>query len=216
MTVPETRKQLQCFLGFANFYRCLIMDSSRIASPLLQFTSTTRTFKWTPDADSAFDKLKRLFSYTPILCHSDPKCKFILEVDASDTGVGAVLSQRSPSDNKVHPCAFFSQCLSRAEKSYDMSNRELLAVKLALEKWCHWLEGTETPFSIWTDHTKLTYLRDAKRLTPRKAHWSLIFNCFNYILTFRLGSKNVKPDALSCLPLMFQTKKRPSFPGLHH
>lgn len=70
-------------------------------------------------------------------------------------------------------------------------------VKLALEDWRHWLEGTETPFLIWTDHKNLTYLRDAKRLTLRQARWSLFFNQFNYILTFRPGSKNIKPDALS-------------------
>ncbi|KAF7640746.1 hypothetical protein LDENG_00017690, partial [Lucifuga dentata] len=98
----------------------------------------------------------------------DPTCQFIVEVDASEIGVGAVLSQRSPVDQKLHPCAFFSRHLTTAESNYDVGNRELLMVKLALEEWRHWLEGAEHPFLVWTDH---------KNLAP--------------------GSKNVKPDALS-------------------
>ncbi len=64
-----------------------------------------------------------------------------MEVDASEVGVGAVLSQRSSSDEEIHPCAFFSHRLTLTEWNYDIGNRELLAVKLAMEEWCHWLEG---------------------------------------------------------------------------
>lgn len=92
----------------------------------------------------------------------------------------AVLSRRSPDDNKVNPCAFFSRHLYQAEINYDVDNHELLAVKLALKELCQWLEGTENPFFIWTDHKNLTYLRNAKQLTPRQARWSLLFNRFNY------------------------------------
>ncbi|KAJ8333796.1 hypothetical protein SKAU_G00411150 [Synaphobranchus kaupii] len=77
----------------------------------------------------------------PILCHPDPSHQFTIEVDASDTGVGAILSQRAALDNKLHPCAFFSRRLSSAERNYDVGDRELLAIKLALEEWRHWLEG---------------------------------------------------------------------------
>lgn len=69
-----------------------------------------------------------------------------MEVDALDTGVGAILSQHSHSDNKLHPCAFFSHKLDPPEQNYDVGNRELLVVVLALEEWGHWLEGTEHPF----------------------------------------------------------------------
>ena len=67
-----------------------------------------------------------------------PTLQFMVEADAFDTLVGAVLSQRSPSDHKFHPCAFFSRRLSPSERNYDMGNRKLLAVKLALEEWRHW------------------------------------------------------------------------------
>ena len=76
-------------------------------------------------------------------------------------GVGAILSQRSSVDQKVHPCAFFSRRLTRSERNYDIGNRELLAVKLDLEEWWHWLEGTSVPFVVWTDHRNLEYIRSA-------------------------------------------------------
>ena len=80
------------------------------------------------------------------------------EVDTSDIGVGAVLSQRTSGDNKLHPCAFFSKKLSPLERNYDVGNQELLAVKLVLEEWRHWLEGTDSPFTVWTDHESLAYM----------------------------------------------------------
>ena len=138
--------------------------------------------------------------YLPLLLsffHPDPSRQFIVEVDASDTGVGAVLSQRSPKDQRLHPCAYFSRRLSPAEVNYDIGNRELLAVVLALQEWRHWLEGAEHPFVVWTDHKNLSYLRTAKRLNSRQARWALFLGRFNFVLTYRPGSRNVKPDALS-------------------
>ncbi len=97
----------------------------------------------------------------------------------------------------LHPCAAFSQKLSPAEKNYDIGNRELLAIKLALEEWRHWLEGAAHPFLVLTDHKNLQYLRDAKRLNPRQARWALFFNRFNFKILYRPGPRNVKADALS-------------------
>uniref|UniRef100_A0A8C6VZ26 Gypsy retrotransposon integrase-like protein 1 n=1 Tax=Nothobranchius furzeri TaxID=105023 RepID=A0A8C6VZ26_NOTFU len=194
---PETRKQLQRFLGFANFYRRFIKNYSQIASPLTQLTSVKVPFLWSPEADQAFNNLKTSFTQAPILTRPDTSLQFTLEVDASDTGVGAVLSQVSPTDHLLHPCAFFSRRLSSAEQNYDVGDRELLAIKLALEEWRHWLEGAEHPIIIWTDHKNLAYLKEAKRLNPRQSRWSLFFSRFTFIISFRPGSKNVKPDALS-------------------
>lgn len=85
---PESRKQLQWFLGLANFYRS---SGTTVASPV------------------AFLDLKNQFTEAPILIQPDPKLQFIVEFDASDTGVGAILSRHSNSDNKLHPCASFSR-----------------------------------------------------------------------------------------------------------
>uniref|UniRef100_A0A8C6P7M8 Gypsy retrotransposon integrase-like protein 1 n=3 Tax=Nothobranchius furzeri TaxID=105023 RepID=A0A8C6P7M8_NOTFU len=194
---PSSRKQLQRFLGFANFYRRFIRNFSQTAIPLTNLTSTNRPFVWSTEAEAAFQKLKKLFTNAPVLHRPDPQLQFTLEVDASDTGVGAVLSQVSPLDHRLHPCAFFSRRLTPTESRYDVGDRELLAVKLAIEEWRHWLEGAEIPFIIWTDHKNLVYLREAKRLNPRQYRWSLFFSRFNFQISYRPGSKNVKPDALS-------------------
>ena len=196
---PPTRKRLQQFLGFANFYRRFIRGYSQVAAPLTALTSIKTPFSWPPEAETAFRSLKLRFVSAPILVQPDPALQFVLEADASDTGVGAVLSQRSPSDHKLHPCAFFSRRLSPSEKNYDVGNRELLAVKLALEEWRHWLEGADQPFIVWTDHRNLAYIQSAKRLNSRQARWALFFGRFNFSLTYRPGSQNGKPDALSRL-----------------
>uniref|UniRef100_A0A8C7ZML9 Gypsy retrotransposon integrase-like protein 1 n=1 Tax=Oryzias sinensis TaxID=183150 RepID=A0A8C7ZML9_9TELE len=196
---PESRKQLQRFLGFANFYRRFIRDYSSIAAPLTKLTSVNSPFIWTQEAQAAFDKLKALFTSAPILIQPDPLRQFIVEVDASDSGVGAVLSQRESETGKLKPCAFFSRKLSAGERNYDMGNRELLAIKLALEEWRHWLEGADQQFIVWTDHKNLAYLRSAKRLNSRQARWCLFFDRFSFVITYRPGSRNIKPDALSRL-----------------
>ena len=82
----------------------------------------------------------------PILVHPNPETQLIAEVDASNVGVGAILSQRSAGDSKVHPCAFYCHRLSPAEQNYDIGNKELLVVKLALEEWRHWLRGLRYHF----------------------------------------------------------------------
>ncbi len=92
----------------------------------------------------------------------------------------------------------FSPTNSQAtEQNYDVGNRELLAMKLALEEWRHWLEGATRPFIVLTDHKNLEYLRSAKRLNPRQARWALFFTRFRFTVTYRPGTKNTKSDALS-------------------
>ncbi|KAK3506598.1 hypothetical protein QTP70_010865 [Hemibagrus guttatus] len=119
------------------------------------------------------------------------------KVDASTTAVGAVLSQQQGNPHKLLPCAFYSRKLNPAEVNYDIGNRELLAIKLALEEWRPWLEGAKHPFMVLTDHKNLEYLWDAKRLNPCQARWALFFTRFNFTISYRPGSKNVKADALS-------------------
>ncbi|KAI3354966.1 hypothetical protein L3Q82_004757 [Scortum barcoo] len=123
------------------------------------------------------------------------------KVDASDVGVGAVLSQRQGPDAHLHPCAFFSRCLTPAEANSTTwgTGNSSYAVKLALEEWRHRLEGAAEPFVVWTDHKNLAYIQSAKRLNPRQARWALFFSRFNFSLTYRPGSLNTKPDALSRL-----------------
>ncbi|KAK3548864.1 hypothetical protein QTP70_021272 [Hemibagrus guttatus] len=118
-----------------------------------------------------FTKLKQSFNTASILHHPEPESPFTVEVDASNTGIGAVLSQRVGGSSKLHPCAFYSRKLSTAERNYDMGNRELLFIKVTLEEWRHWLEGARHAFLVLTDHRNLefTSLWEVKRLNPCQA-----------------------------------------------
>ncbi|KAK3566607.1 hypothetical protein QTP86_001486 [Hemibagrus guttatus] len=157
---PTSVKELQRFLGFANFYRRFIRGYSSVTSPLTNLLrNKPKSLTWTPAAMQAFDTLKQAFTTTPLLVHPDPELPFVVEVDASTTGVGAVLSQQQEKPPRLHPCAFFSRKLNPAEANYDIGNRE----------WRHWLEGAKHPFTVLTDHKNLEYLQAAKRLNPRKA-----------------------------------------------
>ncbi len=197
---PSTLKELQRFLGFANFYRRFIRNFSTVAAPLTSMTKKgNQRLTWSHAAHQAFRTLKERFTTAPILHHPNPEQEFIVEVDASSTGIGAVLSQRQGDPPKLYPCAFFSRKLNPAEQNYDVGNRELLAMKAAFEEWRHWLEGARHPFTVLTDHQNLEYLKSAKRLNHRQARWSLFFTRFNFKVTYRPGSQNTKADALSRL-----------------
>ncbi len=197
---PVTVKELQRFLGFANFYRRFIRNFSTVAAPMTAMLKKGRQhLKWTPAAIAAFQKLKERFTTAPILHHPDPEREFIVEVDASSTGIGAILSQRHGNPPKLYPCAFHSRKLTPTEQNYDVGNRELLAMKAAFEEWRHWLEGAKHPFTVLTDHRNLEYLRSAKRLNHRQARWALFFTRFDFSVTYRPGTQNTKADALSRL-----------------
>ncbi|KAK3514050.1 hypothetical protein QTP70_002509, partial [Hemibagrus guttatus] len=191
------------FLGF-------IKDFSSITSLLTNLLrNKPKALTWTPAATQDFDTLKQAFTTAPLLVHPDPELPFVVEVDASTTGVGAVLSQQQGNPQKLHPCAFFSRKLNPAVVNYDIGNQELLAVKLALEKLRHWLEGAKHPFTILTDHKNLENLWAAKRLSPRQARWALFFTRFYFTISYRPGSKNVKADVLSRIHSLEITNKDP-------
>ncbi len=122
---------------------------------------------WSSSALKAFTELKSRFTSAPILHHPDPDLQFIVEVDASNIGIGVILTQRHDCPPKLHPCAYFSHKLSSAEQNYDVRNRELLDMKSAMEEWRHWLEGSKHPFVVLTDHNNFEYLQSAKRLKDR-------------------------------------------------
>lgn len=124
---PMTIKELQQFLGFSNFYRRLIKNYSITASPLTSLLRGKPSLQWNPEASSGFQRLKQTFVSVPVLVHPNPE-PFVVEVDASTTGVGAILSQQQGNPTAIHPCAFFLRKFSQAERNYDIGDRELLAI----------------------------------------------------------------------------------------
>ncbi|KAK3548969.1 hypothetical protein QTP70_022645, partial [Hemibagrus guttatus] len=133
---PTTVRELQCFLGFAIFYQRFIRNYSSIAGPLTSLLKgKPRRLVWNETAREAFVWLRTSFTTAPILCHPEPNLPFIVEVDASSSGIGAVLSQQRGTPEKLHPCAFYSRKLTMAKANYDVGNRELLSIKASLEEW---------------------------------------------------------------------------------
>ncbi len=145
-------------------------------------------------AEAAFTNLKSRFVSAPILIAPGPTHQFVMEVDASEVGgrCGSfpVLLPRTTRCTLV----LFFLIVCRPLNNYDIYNRELLAVKLPLEEWHHWLEGSGLPFSVWTDHKNLEYIRSAKRLNSRQL---VLFFSAVFIFPFPTVRipKNIKPDA---------------------
>ena len=194
---PSGLKAIQRFLGFVNYYRQFIPHYSTLVAPIVALTKKGANPKsWPPQAKKAFSALKSAFATAPVLSRPDPTKPFYLEVDASSVGAGALLMQKTTRGKSV-TCGFFSKTFSPAERNYSIGDRELLAIKLALEEWRHLLEGSVHPVNIYTDHKNLSYLQSAQRLNPRQARWSLFFARFNFRIHFRPASKNLRADALS-------------------
>ena len=166
---PTSKKEVQSFLGFTNFYRRFIEDFSHHARPLFDLTKSDTKWKWTTEEQSAFDSLKNAVTSAPILMSPDNSRPFRIEADSSDFATGAVLSQQSPDDEKWHPVAFLSKSLSPVERNYEIHDKEMLAIIRAMEEWRHFLEGAQHKFEIWTDHKNLEYFMTAKKLNRRQA-----------------------------------------------
>ena len=194
---PSTKKEVQSFLGFVNFYRRFIEGFSHIARPLFNLTKNDTVFRWSSDEQSAFDSLKSRVTSAPILALPDNSKPFRIEADSSDFATGAVLSQQSSDDDKWHPVAFLSKSLSPVERNYEIHDKEMLAIVRALEEWRHFVEGAEHRVEIWTDHKNLEYFMTAKKLNRRQARWSLLLARFDFVMHHRPGKTMGKSDALS-------------------
>ena len=191
---PTTVKGVQGFLGFANFYRAFIRNYSEISLPLTELTKKENPFKWTQEAQAAFEKLKKIFLKEPVLTSFDPEKESIIETDASGYAIGAVHMQYDE-DGHLHPCAFFSKKMIPAECNYQIYDKELLAIVKALEHWRAELQGKK--FLIVTDHKNLEYFTTTRKLSERQVRWAELLSQFDFEITYRPGKQAVVPDALS-------------------
>jgi RNase H-like domain found in reverse transcriptase/Reverse transcriptase (RNA-dependent DNA polymerase) len=130
---PTTKKEVQSFLGFANFYRRFIEGFLHHAKPLFELTKKDRKWSWGEEQQQAFDEIKGRVTSSPILCFADNSKPFRIEADSSDFVMGAVLSQQSDNDLKWHPIAFYLKSLNAVERNYDIHDKEMLAVMRSLE-----------------------------------------------------------------------------------
>jgi len=196
---PTSLTETQSFLGFANFYRRFIKDYSRIARPLTELTKKTRKWEWNGEAGKAFEELKKRFTTAPILAHFDPTKPVIIETDASDFTIGAVLSQRND-ENRLHPVAFHSRKFQPAEINYEIHDKELLAIVDAFKHWRRYCEGATHQIQVFSDNQNLEYFTTTKVLNRRQARWAQELAGIDFKIYYWPGTQNGKPDALSRRP----------------
>jgi transposase InsO family protein len=198
--VPKTVTDVQCFLGFANFYRRFIKDYSKVVTPLTRMTKKEGgkyvPFIWGPEQQAAFDLLKKAFTTAPVLRHFDYDREIIVETDASDYVSAGILSQYDD-DGVLHPVAFYSRKHSPAECNYEIYDKELMAIVRAFEEWRPHLEGSRHPIQVLSDHKNLEYFMSTKLLNRRQARWSEFLSRFDFRIIYRPGKAGGKPDALT-------------------
>ena len=141
---PKNVKDVQSFLGFANFYRRFIKNYSEIAAPLTALTRKDTLFTWWTSEEKAFKQLKVAFTQAPVLINLDPKEEILVETDASDFALGAVISQKGK-EGRWQPVAYHSRKLSPAELNYEIYDKELLAIVDAFREWKVYLQGSTFP-----------------------------------------------------------------------
>ena len=194
--VPTRVKDVQSFLGFANFYRRFIQGFSTLAQPLIALTRKDSPFCWTPTTQLAFETLKKAFTSAPVLLHPDLTKPFTIETDASDFAIGAILSQ-SDNNGILHPVAFYSRKFTPPEINYPVYDKELSAIIAAFEEWRPYLAGTQHRVQVVTDHKNLVYFTTTRILNRRQAQWSTFLADYDFEIVFRPGAQHGKADALS-------------------
>jgi len=190
--VPTNLKELRGFLGLAGYYRRFIKHYSLLSRPLTELLKKNVPFVWTPVTQQAFETLKLSLTSAPVLALPDFQHAFVLETDASDFGIGAVLMQNN------HPIAFLSQALSTRNAALSTYEKECLAIILAVEKWRSYLQAR--PFTIKTDHKSLLHLSDQKIHTKIQQKALLKLMDLDFTIVYKQGPTNQAADALSRQP----------------
>ncbi|WZZ53231.1 hypothetical protein YC2023_053338 [Brassica napus] len=192
---PRTVKDIRSFLGHAGFYRRFIMDFSKIARPLTRLLCKEAAFHFDEECMEAFKNLKNALISTPIVQPPDWDLPFEIMCDASDFAVGAVLGQKR--DKKSHVIYYASRTLDEAQAKYSTTEKELLAIVFAFEKFRSYLVGSKV--TVYTDHAALRHLLAKKDAKPRLLRWILLLQEFDLEIKDRPGVENGVADHLSRL-----------------
>jgi hypothetical protein len=181
---PTSVKQIRSFLGHAGFYRCFIKDFSKISRPLCNLLAKDTPFNFDEACHEAFQKLRSLLSSAPIMKPPDWSLPFEIMCDASDFAMGAVLGQRV--DKIPHAIYYASKTLMDAQVNYTTTEKELLAVVFALDKFRSYLLGSKV--IIYSDHAALRHLLAKKETKPRLIRWILLLQEFDIEIRDKKGT----------------------------
>ena len=192
--IPQDVTDICAIIGLGNYYRRFIKDYSKKVQPLVELTKKDVQFKWGKQEQEAFDTLRDALLGAGIVSHPQENGgTFILDTDASGTTVGCVLSQEQDGKEKV--IAYGSKALSRQERNYCVTDRELLAVRYFIEYYQQYLLGRK--FIVRTDHQAIRWLFSLKEPKDRIGHWLETLSRYQFLVEHHPGKKHGNADALS-------------------
>ncbi|RVX11516.1 Retrovirus-related Pol polyprotein from transposon 17.6 [Vitis vinifera] len=202
---PTTVKGVRQFLGHAGFYRRFIKGFSSLSKPLCELLAKDAKFIWDERCQHSFDQLKKFLTTTPIVRAPNWQLPFELMCDASDFAIGAVLGQRE--DGKPYVIYYASKTLNEAQRNYTTTEKELLAVVFALDKFRAYLVGSF--IIVFTDHSALKYLLTKQDAKARLIRWILLLQEFDLQIKDKKGVENVVADHLSRLVIAHNSHPLP-------
>jgi len=201
---PKTVKDVQSFLGLANYVRTYIPGCSKISTPLSELTKKDTPFKWGKEQQEAFQKIKDSIAENTMLRMFDRHLDTQIETDASDLAIGACLTQTVGKQRL--PIAFYSRKMAPAEQNYDIHDKELLAIVSALKHWRIYAEGAKN-LTVYTDHKNLLTFTTTKELNRRQVRWAQELGEYKFKILYTPGKDNVRADALSRRSDYMETKE---------
>ena len=194
---PKDVTELRSFLGLTTYYSKFLRNMAEVATPLYRLLHQDIPFRWTTRCQEAFEELKKLITTAPILGVPDlSQGCFIVDCDASQNSIGAVLSQIQ--DNQERPLYFWSQTLNKAQRNYCTTHKELLAMVEAVLRFHQYLAGA--PFLIRTDHASLQWLKSFKNPTGKLSRWIEKLAPYQFTIQYRRGQEQGNADAMSRRP----------------
>ena len=193
---PKNVKDVRAFIGLCSYYRCFVYRFSEIAKPLHKLTEKNKPFIWTEECSKAFETLKKKLVEAPVLIHPDFTKSFKLDVDASDHSIGAVLSQDTENGECV--VVYASRTLSKSERRYCVTRKEMLALVYFVKYFRHYLYGKQ--FTIRTDHGSLRWLMNFKNPEGQVARWLEFLSSYDMKIEHRPGRSHKNADGVSRIP----------------
>ena len=198
--MPENEDEHRSSSGLASYYHRFVAGFPDIAAPITRLLCKMVPFEWSARCSEAFEKLREALCSTPILKLPDLEAdagQFMLDTDASDNAIGAVLSQID-SDGLERVITYESRTLNNPEKNYCTTRKEMLALVHFVKKYRHYLLGRH--FTVRTDHQSLMWLQNFKDPEGQVARWQEYLQEYDFSCIHREGRKHMNADALSCRP----------------